>query len=136
VGAVQRGHEHALVPGNAKGSRMRRNGKRWFVLGVLGVVLAATSACGGDDDDGAAGSGPGGERCASPGFTETGCACGNGAVGKRTCGADGIWNECGCPAVTEQCVEGRDVQCNPCSGETKGRVTKCLQGGTYDCGCQ
>jgi hypothetical protein len=118
---------------------MRGNGKRWIVLGVIGLVFGVLGACGGDDDDDGGGAGAGskkGETCASPGFTETGCLCGNGAVGRRTCNKDAIWEECKCPPVNEMCVEGRDVQCNPCPGETKGKVVKCLQAGTFDCGCQ
>jgi hypothetical protein len=122
------------VPLQAEGARMRGKGKRWFVLGMFGAVFAFTSACGADDDD--VDAGPEGERCASPGYTETGCLCGNGAVGRRTCGANSIWKECSCPPVNEQCAEGRDVQCNPCPGETTGRITKCLQAGTFDCACE
>jgi hypothetical protein len=105
-------------------------------MGALGLALAALPACGGDDGDSPdAGDEDERERCGSPGFTETGCVCDTGALGKRVCQADGFWQTCRCPPASQQCVEGQDVQCFPCAGEDEGRITKCLQGGTFDCAC-
>ena len=112
--------------------------KLWIALGALALALAfAAPACGGDNDDDAdAGDDTGGrERCPNPGFTETGCVCASSALGKRVCGTKGYWDACRCPPATQQCVEGQDVECFLCSGESKPRITKCLQGGTFDCAC-
>lgn len=116
---------------------MQRYGQLWIAVLLLGLTLGFAGSCGGDDDDsdgGSAGSGSG-EPCASPGYTQTGCTCSDGALGRRICAKNHYWDACKCPPVTQQCVEGEKVKCNPCTGETEGRITTCLQGGTYDCGC-
>jgi hypothetical protein len=115
----------------------RCNGTLWAAVGMFAFTLAYAPACGSDDDGGpdAGDVDDDREACAQPGFTETGCVCASGAVGKRTCRPDGYWEACGCPPAGTQCVEGQDVQCFPCPGEAKGRLTKCLQAGTFDCAC-
>jgi len=116
----------------------RDKSKLWNAIGALGLALALASvpACGGDDDDADAGDDEGeGEPCPSPGFTQTGCVCPSTAVGKRVCQPNGYWEACRCPPANQQCVEGQDVECFVCPGESKPRMTKCLMGGTFDCAC-
>lgn len=107
----------------------------WIAIGALGCALLLS--CSGDDDDDAsdAGEDPRGEPCAQPGYTETGCQCDSGARGRRQCQANSRWEPCRCPPATQQCVAGQDVECFLCPGETEPRITKCLQGGTFDCAC-
>ena len=114
---------------------MQRNLLLWIAMTALGCAFV--TGCGGDDDDGAdAGKDDAkGEPCAQPGYTMTGCQCASGALGRRQCMPNSIWEPCRCPPASQQCVEGQDVECFLCPGETKGRITKCLQGGTFDCAC-
>ena len=116
---------------------MQRNALLWIVTGALACALAVV-ACGADDDDDdekTPDAAAGGDACALPGFTETGCQCASGALGRRQCQKNGTWEACRCPPASQQCVEGQDVECFMCPGESKPRITKCLQGGTFDCAC-
>jgi hypothetical protein len=108
----------------------------WLAIGLV-MLGAMLGACGGDDDD-SADAGEDEDKaqpCGSPGFTETGCVCTSGALGRRVCQEDHTWESCKCPPATQQCVQGQDVECYLCPGESKPRITKCLQGGTFDCSC-
>jgi hypothetical protein len=55
----------------------------------------------------------------------------------RHCGMDFVWSACVCPPSTSapKCIQGQDVVCIACPGESQGRTTKCLTDGTFDCGC-
>lgn len=105
---------------------------------VLGTLL--TLACGDDGTDAGAGADAGKPKDSCPqfGFTETGCSCDNGGVGSRFCGEDELWEPCECPEPLEPgtCRVGQMIQCQPCTGENMGRITECLDGGTFDCSCQ
>jgi hypothetical protein len=110
----------------------------WRIALALSALMWS-AACGGSkgDDDEDAGSQA--EKCPQAGITQTGCVCSSEQPsGSRNCQKDLTWSACKCPGKTgpTDCqFEGQDVLCNPCPGETKGRMTKCLQGGTFDCTC-
>lgn len=110
----------------------------WRIALALSA-LCWIAACGskGDDDDEDAG--PQAEKCPQAGQTMTNCTCSaDQPPGSRNCQKNLTWSPCKCPAAlgpTDCQFPGQDVQCNPCPGETVGRMTKCLQGGTFDCTC-
>jgi hypothetical protein len=79
-----------------------------------------------------------GEPCQQAGQTLTGCSCKPGQPpGLRHCEKNLIWTACMCPPAqpASKCAQGQDVLCNLCPGESVGRMTKCLQDGTFDCAC-
>jgi len=111
----------------------------WRIALALSALLwsAACGSKGGGDGDDDAGSQS--EKCRQAGTTETGCTCSaDQQPGSRNCQKDLTWSACRCPeklGPTDCQFEGQDIQCNPCPGEKVGRMTKCLQGGTFDCSC-
>ena len=110
----------------------------WRIALVLSALwwMAACGGSKGDDDEDA---GSQSEKCLQAGSTQTGCMCSSEQrPGSRKCQKNLTWSACKCPEKLEPngCeFEGQDVLCNPCPGEDKGRMTKCLQGGTFDCSC-
>lgn len=111
----------------------------WAVL--TASVLSLAGACG-DDDDGSSEEDdePDGEECLNPGQTMTGCTCASDRPpGSRQCTRDGIWSACTCPPRREdnECdFEGQTIECWICPGEEEGRITECLEDGTFDCSCR
>jgi hypothetical protein len=103
-------------------------------------LIALAGACGnGAKPESTKSAADAGEPCTSPGVTATGCACSaEQPAGTRQCVASTlIWTQCVCPPPVKalKCTEGQPVICMPCHGETTGRTTTCLRGGTYDCAC-
>jgi hypothetical protein len=108
----------------------------------IALILSAlcwAAACGGSKNDGDDDAGPQPDKCLQPGSTMTGCICSSDqAPGSRNCLKSFIWSQCKCPDKPPpgDCqFEGQDVVCDLCPGETEHRMTKCLQGGTFDCSC-
>jgi hypothetical protein len=112
----------------------RAQGRSWLLATTLAAGMAL-AACGGGDDAGPADAG---EPCNTVGQTQTNCVCSHEQPpGTRKCRDDFTWSKCECrPPVTPECEKpGDTVQCAPCPGETVGHETPCLQGNTFDCGC-
>ena len=113
---------------------MRRALFVWF---SLGLCLLAAASCGKKKSQGGA-EADAGEQCLQVGQAQTGCVCSSTQpLGLRTCGKDFVWSPCMCRAsvIVPKCIEGQDVICVACPGESQGRTTKCLTDGTFDCGC-
>jgi hypothetical protein len=109
--------------------------QRRFWLFAIALGCAGLLACGSDDDDKEADAG---EECAQAGQNQTNCICSpEQPPGSRRCRDDFTWSKCSCPPpVQPECVKpGASVMCPPCPGETVGHKTMCLQGNTFDCGC-
>jgi hypothetical protein len=102
-------------------------------------LLALGGACGSDSGKQAKPAVDAGSPCVSPGVTANGCFCSTEQpAGLRKCVASTlIWTQCVCPppVKADKCIEGQPVICNPCHGETTGRMTTCLHDGTFDCAC-
>ncbi len=112
-----------------------------FGLVALALAAAAVSStamgCGSDPVK-SMDAGPAGEPCLSPGLTSNDCVCSNHVMGSRTCADAGVWGACSCanPLPDGQvCFEGQRLICRACPGEKEGRITRCLAGGVFDCGC-
>jgi hypothetical protein len=111
---------------------------RSSILLATGSLCALLFACGADTGNAADAGTDAGEHCFSAGGSQTGCTCSSQQpLGHRYCQPNLIWSACSCPPAEapNHCIEGQDVVCDPCPGQTTGRMTKCLQSGTFDCGC-
>jgi hypothetical protein len=114
---------------------------RWWV--TMGTMLALALSFGlgcGDDDGGAdAGAPRSGDSCPSAGQAMTGCICAaNRPPGSRQCREDLTWSACSCPLPREEngcAYEGQPVRCDPCEGESTGRMTTCGPDRRFDCSC-
>ncbi len=106
-----------------------------LILGLAAAVVAPGCAHSKVEPLGA----DAGQPCQQAGQSLTGCLCSAEQLpGYRRCGPDLIWSPCTCPPAqpAQKCVEGQDVLCDKCPGESVGRMTKCLSDGTFDCACQ
>jgi len=108
-----------------------------FVWISLGLCLIADASCGKKKSQSGAQT-DAGEPCLQAGQAQTGCTCSAmQPPGVRHCTMDFVWSPCTCPPSQSapKCIQGQDVVCIACPGESQGRTTKCLTGGTFDCGC-
>src|SRR3954451_4540662 len=111
-----------------------------FGLGALAFgVCTLGTGCGGDDDD-VKGDASEPQPCLQSGQIDSPCTCSaDQPPGYRQCKADFTWGMCRCPegrGMTDCENVGDPVTCpTNCPGEKAPRMTKCLQGGTFDCSC-
>ncbi len=101
------------------------------------LLFLSLSACG-DDDPQSKDAGPVGERCVSPGLTQTDCTCATSSVpGYRQCQDNKIWGQCICPSDLPDgvfCRDGQRYLCDPCTDAGEQRVVACMNG-QVDCSC-